>query len=132
MSSRRAIHAHSAVWLAGLLVLAVLMVDAPRVAAPSGTLQVVLTGLEFPTAFRFAPDGRMFLLERFSGKIRIVENGSLLPTPFYVLANVATNGEQGLLGLALDPDFPTEPWVYAYYTLNNNGTVYNRIVRIQK
>ncbi len=112
--------------------LAVLMVDAPRVAAPSGTLQIVLTGLDFPTAFRFAPDGRMFLLERFSGKIRIVENGSLSPTPFYVLANVATNGEQGLLGLALDPDFPTEPWVYVYYTLSDvaNGTVYNRIVRI--
>ncbi len=110
--------------------LAVLMVDAPRVAAPSGTLQIVRTGLDFPTAFRFAPDGRMFLLERFSGKIRIVENGSLSPTPFYVLANVATNGEQGLLGLALDPDFPTEPWVYAYYTLNNNGSVYNRVVRI--
>ena len=119
-------------WLAGLLVLSVLLVDAPRVAAPSGTLQTVLTGLQFPTAIRFAPDGRIFLLERFSGKIRIVENGSLLPTPFYTLANVATNGEQGLLGLALDPDFPTEPWVYAYYTLNDvaNGTVYNRIVRI--
>jgi len=113
-----------------LLVLSVVLADAPRVAAPSGTLETVLTGLSFPTSFRFAPDGRIFLLERFSGKIRIVENGSLLPTPFYTLANVATNGEQGLLGLALDPDFPTEPWVYAYYTLNNSGTVYNRIVRI--
>ncbi len=119
-------------WLAGLLVLSVVLVDAPRVAAPSGTLHTVLTGLAFPTAFRFAEDGRIFLLERFTGKIRIVENESLLPTPFYTLANVATSGEQGLLGLALDPDFPTQPWVYAYYTLNDvaNGTVYNRIVRI--
>src|SRR6266567_4656956 len=129
---RRPIRGCTAVCLAALLILTVVLVDAPRVAAPSGTLQTVLTGLSFPTAFKFAPDGRIFLLERVTGRIRIVEHGSLLPTPFYTFANVATNGEQGLLGLALDPDFPTTPWVYAYYTLNDvaNGTVYNRIVRI--
>src|SRR5207247_5881485 len=113
MSSPRVIRGLSAAWLAGLLVLSVLLVDAPPVAAPSGTLHTVLTNLNFPTAFRFAPDGRIFLLERFTGKIRIVENGSLLPTPFYTLANVATSGEQGLLGLALDPYFPTLPCAYA-------------------
>src|SRR5207247_8151531 len=106
MASRRAIHGCSAAWLAGLLVLSVLLVDAPPVAAPSGTLHTVLTGLNFPTAFRFADDGRIFLLERFTGKIRIVENGSLLPPPFYTLANVATSAGLVWLGFALVPDLP--------------------------
>jgi glucose/arabinose dehydrogenase len=56
-----------------------------------------------------------------------------LPTPFFTLTNTDTAGERGLLGLALDPGFPTSPWVYTYQTYDDaaNGTVYNRIVRIR-
>jgi glucose/arabinose dehydrogenase/chitodextrinase len=91
-----------------------------------------MSNLNWPIALAFAPDGRIFFVERLTGKIRIIENGTLLPTPFYTLTNTSTLGEQGLLGLALDPDFSTNPWVYAYHTFNDtvNGTTYNRIVRI--
>ncbi len=96
-------------------------------------LDPVSTGLQWPIALAFASDGRVFFAERNTGNIRILQGGMLLPTPFYSLANTATAGERGLLGLALDPGFPSSPWVYAYQTYNDaaNGSVYNRIVRIQ-
>src|SRR6267143_5352674 len=67
-----------------------------------------------------------------TGSIRIIENGSHLPTPFITLPNTDTAGERGLLGLALDPAFPSTPYVYAYQTYIDtaNSSTYNRIVRI--
>ena len=71
--------------------------------------------LPFVTNLAFSPDGRMFFTEKETGKIRVVQDGRLLPTPFATL-DVVPSGESGLLGLALDPDFPKRPWVYVYYT----------------
>src|SRR5688572_5381097 len=101
-------------------------------AAAAGQADLYLSGLDYPIALTFAPDGRIFFAEWFTGNIRIIENNETLPTPFYTLANTATGGERGLLGLALDPEFPTMPYVYAYHSYDDsvNGTIYNRIVRI--
>lgn len=100
---------------------------------PAVELAPVQTGLAWPVALAFAPDGRVFFAERLSGNIRIIKNGAVLPTPFYTLTNTDGSGERGLLGLALDPAFPSSPWVYAYQTYHDiaNATTYNRIVRIQ-
>src|SRR5881409_2774204 len=97
-----------------------------------GQVSVYMSGLNWPIALAFSSDGRIFFAERLTGSIRIIQGGILLGTPFYTLPNTATAGERGLLGLALDPEFPATPWVYAYQTYNDmlNGTVYNRIVRI--
>jgi glucose/arabinose dehydrogenase len=105
--------------------------DSPQVAA-DGKVAVYLSGLSWPIALAFSPDGRIFFAERFTGAIRIIEDGSLLPTPFYTLTNTSPAGERGLLGLALDPGFPTTPYVYAYQTYDDaaNGSIVNRIVRI--
>jgi glucose/arabinose dehydrogenase/PKD repeat protein len=102
-------------------------------AAAWSNVEVYKSGLDNPTALAFAPDGRIFFAERLTAKIRIVEGGNLLPDPFYTLNDTDIQDERGLLGLALDPDFPTSPYVYAYHTYNDaaNGTVYNRIVRIR-
>lgn len=99
---------------------------------PPVRLEPVQVGLNWPIALGFASDGRIFFAERNTGSIRIIQGGSVLPTPFYTLPSTATSGERGLLGLALDPAFPSAPYVYAYQTYNDsaNGTVYNRIVRI--
>ena len=99
---------------------------------PAVQLAPVQTGLAWPIALAFASDGRVFFAERNTGNIRIIESGAILPTPFYTLTSTATAGERGLLGLALDPDFLTTPYVYAYQTYNDvaNRTIYNRIVRI--
>lgn len=103
----------------------------PRVSA-AGTVSVYMDALDWPIALAFAPDGRIFYAERLTGNIRIIENGSLLPTPFYTLTDTDATGERGLLGLALDPGFPSTPYVYAYQTHIDgaNGTTYNRVVRI--
>ncbi len=100
---------------------------------PAVQLVPVQTGLAWPIALGFASDGRVFYAERNTGSIRIIENGAVLPTPFFTLPNTATAGERGLLGLALDPGFPATPWVYAYQTYGDaaNASTYNRIVRIQ-
>ena len=85
-----------------------------------------ITGLSSATAMAQAPDGRMFVTQQ-GGQLRIVQNGALLGTPFVTLA-VDPNGERGLLGVALHPDFASNRFVYLYYTTTQNGT-HNRISR---
>jgi glucose/arabinose dehydrogenase len=95
------------------------LVSAPAgVAAPPANFQTSLVlgdGLDGPSGFEIAPDGRIFVLER-SGKIKIVKNGQLLPTPFADLPSEDT-GDRGLIGIAFDPDFGvSNHYVYFYYT----------------
>jgi len=105
--------------LAILALLTLGLIAAPRaVAAPPADFQTSLVlgdGLNGPSGFEIAPDGRIFILER-SGKIKIVKNGQLLPTPFANLPSEDT-GDRGLIGIAFDPDFGvSNHYVYFYYT----------------
>jgi len=77
----------------------------------------VITGLFLPMAVRFAPDGRVFIAEK-GGRIKVVTNlSSPTPTVLVDLSTVVHNTQdKGLLGLALDPRWPTHPYVYALYT----------------
>jgi glucose/arabinose dehydrogenase len=96
---------------------------------PAGdlTLQSVLPGLNFPVGLSLALDGRVFFNERLTGKIRIIDQQwQLVPTEFCQIA-IATSGEQGLLGLTLDPDFATNHFVYVYHSAS--GPLRNRVVR---
>jgi len=74
-----------------------------------------LPNANFPVTMAFAPDGRLFYNELRSGQVRIVQNGQLQVQPFATLA-VDTSGERGLLGLALDPNFALNGFVYIYYS----------------
>src|SRR5882762_7461009 len=67
-----------------------------------------------PTAMAFAPDGRLFVCQQ-DGQLRVIKNGSLLSTPF-VSVTVDSSGERGLLGIAFDPNFPINHYLYLYYT----------------
>jgi glucose/arabinose dehydrogenase len=85
---------------------------------PSGFSDVVaVSGLVEPTAVAFAADGRVFVAEK-SGLIKVFT--SLADTTATVFADLRTQvhnfWDRGLLGLALDPQFPTRPYVYALYT----------------
>jgi glucose/arabinose dehydrogenase/plastocyanin len=83
---------------------------------PSGAVtESFLNGAEFPVSLAFAPDGRLFYSELRTGKIRVVQNGTLLPDSFYKFA-VADQPEAGLLGLVLDPDFARNHYLYVFYT----------------
>lgn len=83
-------------------------------------------GLADPVSMTFAPDGRIFVCEQ-GGRLRIIQDGKLLPEPFLRL-NVDPDGERGLLGVALDPEFPDEPYVYVYYTATSPSE-HNRLSR---
>lgn len=103
--------------LVALIVFAVLIGGAPLFAAtvPSGfSEQVVASGLAQPIAMDFAPDGRIFVTEK-QGKVRIIQNSVLLSTPFLTLS-VNSDLERGLLGIALDPQFAENGYVYLYYS----------------
>jgi glucose/arabinose dehydrogenase len=80
----------------------------------------VITGLEEPSNFRFAPDGRVFVAEK-TGKI-LVYDGIEDDTP-QLFADMRTKvydtGDRGILGLALDPNFPAKPYVYVLYTYDH-------------
>jgi glucose/arabinose dehydrogenase len=100
-------------------------VDAATV--PSGFVDG--TYVEIPTdatAMQFAPDGRLFVCQQ-SGKLRVVQDGRLLATPFLTVP-VDANGERGLLGVAFDPDFERNQFVYVYYTATS-PTIHNRVSR---
>jgi glucose/arabinose dehydrogenase len=93
---------------------------------PAGfTETLVASGISAPTAMAIAPDGRIFICQQ-SGALRVVKNGALLPTPFVTLT-VNSTGERGLLGVAFDPDFANNQFVYVYYT--NPSPLRNRISR---
>jgi glucose/arabinose dehydrogenase len=90
-------------------------------ALPAGFAEeVVFGGLVNPTAIRFAPDGRVFVAEK-RGVLKVFDHLAD-PTPdiFADLnVNVYNFWDRGLLGLALDPDFATNPWVYVLYTYDH-------------
>lgn len=117
---------------AGAMIALALFAGAPLGAAtlPAGfTEALVASGLSSPTAMQFAPDGRLFVAQQ-GGALRVIRNGALLPTPFVTLT-VDSAGERGLLGVAFDPNFAANQYVYVYYTVPSGPgvTVHNRISR---
>lgn len=112
----------------GLAPLALLVGPAEGAASLPGGFseERVAVGLGRPTAMAFAPDGRLFVAEQ-GGGLRLVEAGGLRPEPVLRL-RVDPRGERGLLGVALDPAFAGNGYVYLYHTLRG-PEARNRISR---
>ncbi len=100
-------------------------------AAPNPKFQVqsVWQSLNYPTSLAFASDRRLLFIERHTGRIRLIERGILQPDPMATL-EVAGGGEQGLLSLALHPDFAANRLLYVYCTAP--GPLRNRIIRLRE
>ena len=100
-------------------------------AVPPGCSQkVVVRNLVNPTRLVIAPDGRIFIAEQ-AGRIKIVERSILLSQPFLNIATrVDSQGERGLLGIAFDPNFLVNQWVYVFYT-SKSPVVHNRVSRFK-
>src|SRR3954452_23650153 len=80
---------------------------------------VVSSELVTATGLAWAPDGsnRLFVA-RQGGQIRIIQNGQLLPAPFATVTPTFYAGECGLVGMAMDPDFLTNHWLYVFVTVS--------------
>ncbi|HET7236311.1 MAG TPA: PQQ-dependent sugar dehydrogenase [Actinomycetota bacterium] len=111
-----------------ILPLLILLLAVPVPARADEAFERVVEGLDFAVNVAFAPDGTMFVADKDRGEIRLVRDGEILDEPFATLPVGVTVNETGLLGIALDPTFPDEPWVYAYYT---GADVQNHLVRIR-
>jgi glucose/arabinose dehydrogenase len=86
-------------------------------------LQEVASGLNNPVYVTSPPgDARLFIVDLI-GRIRIVENGQLLATPFLdIVSRVASGGERGMLSVAFHPQYRTNGFFYVYFT-GNNGEI---------
>lgn len=113
-----------------LLLSAGLVSSHPAPARAAIGARMVATGLEFPAAFTFAPDGRVFYGERFTGRIRLRNLATSGDSLFFTVPNLATTGEQGLLGLAVHPRYPSTPHVFAFATRTVDGVTRYQIVRL--
>lgn len=84
---------------------------------PFGIESELVTPAEQADALAFAPDGRLFYAEHWTGNIRVITaDGQLLADPFATVPNLTSSVGWGLTGLALDPEFETNHYVYAYFS----------------
>jgi glucose/arabinose dehydrogenase len=123
--------------LAGTLLTGLPLLSSAPAAAAEGVQVVGCRATQptcWPTAFAFTPNGdHVFYVERFTGQIRRRTLASGAETKWAQLANVATAGEQGLLGLALHPRWSAGAqyrWMYVFYT--QASPLQNRIIRLRK
>jgi glucose/arabinose dehydrogenase len=86
----------------------------------------VVTNLDTPWSLAFSKNGILFFTER-PGYVKAFYNNTLINLKVENL-NVKEIGEGGLLGIALDPNFPNSPYIYLYYTYEE-GKLWNRVVR---
>ncbi len=92
--------------------------------APS-TVEVLVENLQVPWAIAFLDDGFLFT-ERNTGIVYHYEDGQAKPIGTMPIAQTS---ESGLLGIAIDPDFASNKFVYVYYTYAGNESHLNRVSR---
>ena len=92
-------------------------------------IEILATNLENPWSIDFA-DERIFISER-KGTIRVIDSGELLEQPLVTL-RTADVFDGGLLGITLHPDFAQNHILYAYYTYNEQGELWNKVIQIKE
>ena len=94
-------------------------------------VDVVVGEMHAPVTVAIAPDGRLFFTEKDTGNVRVVIDGVIQPEPVINLP-VGAHGEQGMLGITLDPDFENNHHIWISHTFParaNDGVKVNRVVR---
>ena len=123
--------------LIAILAVAPILALSPAIAGsaavpPTVGTKPVLTAT-WPAAFTFTPRGDIFFANRLTGEIKVFNHRTAVTHTFFDVPGVTgdAGNERGLLGLAIDPGFPTRPYVFAYATRMVNGTARNQILRIR-
>lgn len=92
-------------------------------------VETVAEGLDTPWSVAFLPDGRMLVTEK-PGRLRVVEKGRLLPEAVAGLPPVWSQGQGGLLDVAVHPDAATNGWVYLSFSdPGEGGSAMTRVIR---
>jgi glucose/arabinose dehydrogenase len=93
-------------------------------------IQVVAENLYVPWAIDISNEGKLYFTER-SGTIRVIEEGKLLPEPLITFRSpFVSQGEGGLMGIALDPNYSQNSFVYVMHSYLEGNQIYNRVVRL--
>ena len=106
--------------IAGLILFILLIFILQKPAEEKGLeLETLADNLDTPWAIDFLPDGRMIFTER-GGKVSLFDDGE-----FIAVANIKVNeeSESGLLGIAVDPEFSENKFIYVYYTYDKGNRV---------
>lgn len=102
----------------------------PTESLPPGVQDsVILTDMDHPVALAIDAEGRIFYTEKDTGRVRLIVNGQLQPQAV-ITVPVRTVGEAGLIGIAFDPDYALNHFMYIYHT--SPDPVENRIVRFEE
>ena len=94
---------------------------------PGVGIEVVAGKLKIPWSIDWTPDWTALFTER-GGDLRIIRDGILLPDPIFSV-DVIDDAEGGLLGIAVDPEFEENQYIYLYQTYKTDGTTLNKVVR---
>jgi glucose/arabinose dehydrogenase len=116
--------------ITALLVAAALSFPSAATAAvlPPDFTDSHVASVPIPTTLAFTPDGRLLVTSQ-SGALRVIEDGTLLSTPALDLSpRICSQSERGLLGIATDPAFAANHFIYLYYTAAT-PTCVNRVSR---
>jgi glucose/arabinose dehydrogenase len=122
-----------------LLLLTTISIKLNAQAMPAGYVRdTVVRGLSYPVDFDWTPDGRYFVTQKggntagscANGKILVYSATGTLLSTFYDLTSVVDcDFERGVLGIAIDPDYATNSYVYVYYVHLATPTDHIRIMR---
>jgi len=92
-------------------------------------VETVVDGLEIPWSIAFLPDGRMLVTEK-AGRLRVVEEGRLVPDPVAGTPEVWSGGQGGLMDVAVHPEYETNGWVYLSFSdPGDDDTAMTAVVR---
>ncbi len=89
----------------------------------------VVRGLDVPWSIAFTSPTRILVTER-SGSIRVIENGVLSEKPLIQFSEVSSNDEEGLMSLALDPDYENNKYMYTSYAYRGKNGMAVKVVRL--
>jgi glucose/arabinose dehydrogenase len=93
-------------------------------------IQVIAENLYVPWAMAISDEGKLYFTER-SGAIRVIEQGRLQMLPLITFDTpFVSQGEVGLMGLALDPNYSQNHYMYVMHSYAEGNGIYNRVVRL--
>lgn len=90
--------------------------------------KILTQNLAYPWEILWGPDNFIWMTQK-GGAISRINPGNGAVTPVYTIPDVQSNGEGGLLGMALHPNFSANPYVYVSYNYNGSGTYKEKLVR---